>query len=126
MVNLSEANLSGAGPFYANLSEANLSGANLTAACLHWTNLSDANLSDANLSNAILRYAFFEEAFFKNANLEGADFTEAYLGGVKNLTIDQLSKTKTLYKAILGPELETELRAKGFGHLFDVETKNEP
>jgi hypothetical protein len=30
---------------------------------------------------------------------------------------------KTLYKAELDPELEEELRAKGFGHLLDDEPK---
>jgi len=51
-----------------------------------------------------------------NANLEGTN-----LKGAKNLTIDQLSKVKTLYNAKLDPELEEELRKRGYSHLIDDE-----
>ena len=52
--------------------------------------LSDADLSDADLSGADLR----------KADLSGANLTQ-----VKNLSIEQLSKAKTLHEAKLSPEL---------------------
>ena len=85
----------------ANLAKANLTSADLTGATLIEANFARADLSEANLT----------EAKLKRANLKGA----------KNLTVEQLSKAKTLYKAQLDPELEEELRAKGFGKLIDDE-----
>ncbi|MGR3173171.1 MAG: pentapeptide repeat-containing protein [Candidatus Scalindua sp.] len=90
------ANLSGAKLVCADLSDANLvyadlSGANLSRANLMGANLSNANLSSANLSDANLR----------NANLSDADLSHADLNGVIYLSIDELSKVKTLYKAKL-------------------------
>ncbi|AKB20918.1 hypothetical protein MSWH1_0647 [Methanosarcina sp. WH1] len=48
----------------------------------------------------------------EDANLEGANLEGAYLQGAINLTSDQLSKVKTLYKAKLDKELEIPLREK--------------
>jgi hypothetical protein len=72
-----------------------------------------------------------EAADLEGANLEGANLEGSYLvgtnfKGAKNLTVDQLSKAKTLYKTELDEGLEEELRAKGFGHLIDDEPKDEP
>ena len=74
--NLSEANLSG-----ANLSGANLSGANLSEAYLSGADLSEANLSEANLSEAYLSGADLSEANLSEANLSGANLSGANLSG---------------------------------------------
>ncbi|WP_410507230.1 pentapeptide repeat-containing protein [Methanosarcina hadiensis] len=140
----------------ADFEEANLENAQLFECCLEGVNFENGHLENAyitksNLKNIFSRNAhlqgvnFFksnlERAFlprvnFRNAfllsvnlakaNLEGANFEGANLKKVKNLTIDQLSKVKTLYKAELDPELEAELRAKGYSHLLDDEPDDEP
>jgi hypothetical protein len=46
------------------------------------------------------------------ANLEWANLKGTDIQGTKNLTIDQLSKVKTLYKAKLDKELEVQLKEK--------------
>jgi uncharacterized protein YjbI with pentapeptide repeats len=63
--------------------------------------------------NANLRGAFFE-----GTNLEDADLQKADLKGAKNLTIEQLSKVKTLYEAELDEELLIPLKKK-YPALFD-------
>jgi uncharacterized protein YjbI with pentapeptide repeats len=103
LANLQEANL-----YRANLQEADLRGANLQEADLRVANLQEANLLGANLQKAELW----------EANLQEADLSRAELRGAKNLTIDKLSKVKTLYQAILDPELEKQLKEK-HPHLFE-------
>ncbi len=75
---------------------------------LRWTYLREADLRKATLEKACLSYA----------HLNGADLRKANLRGAKNLTIDQLSKAKTLYEAVLDEELEKPLRDK-YPALFD-------
>ena len=99
---------------------ANLIDANFRSADLLGTNLEKSHLIRANLEGAILMRAIFKEANLERANLQGTHFTEA-----KNLTVDQLSKAKTLYKAKLDQEKEAELREKGFGHLLDDEPERD-
>lgn len=123
-------NLQGASPVSANFERVNLEGANLEDAdlmdaSLDRTNLKDVNLSGANLEKAYLGGAYFEETNIEGANLKNANLEYAELKGAKNLTVDQLSKAKTLYMAELDPELEKELRAKGFGYLLDDEPQNQ-
>ncbi len=96
---------------YEDFFDDELKGANLASANLTSANLTNADLSEANLPRADLSKANFSEAKLERTNFKGA----------KNLTVDQLSKAKTLYQAQLDPELEAELRAKGFGHLLDNE-----
>jgi uncharacterized protein YjbI with pentapeptide repeats len=93
-------------------------GADLEKARLIKLNLKNANLKEVNLKNTAIKDTNFEGASFEGANLEYAE-----LKGAQNLTVDQLSKCKTLYKAQLDPELEAELRAKGYSHLLDDEPK---
>lgn len=76
----------------ANLEGAYLCMANLQWAHLYWSNLKGADLEGTNL---------------KGANLKGTD-----LEGVENLTINQLSKVKTLYNATLGEEILIPLKEK--------------
>ena len=71
------------------------------------TNLEEAILCEANLHGADL----------KDTNLNGANLEEADLHCVKNLTIEQLSKVKTLYKAKLDPELREQIE-KDYPHLL--------
>ncbi len=145
-VNLTETNLTEVNLTETNLTETNLTGANLTRA-----NLTRANLGESKLGGIELLKAFADKPDFrithykgtllegelpdeidlgganlKETGLTGAILEGANLKGTENLTIDQLSKTNTLYQAQLDPELEDELRAKGFGHLLDDEPKDEP
>ena len=139
---LTNANLQGANLKNASLGTANCEGADFGAdedfnhsfwgidlprgANLEQAYFSEANLKKANLKFAILKGAKLERANLEEANLENVDLREANLKGAKNLTVDQLSKAKTLFKAQLDEGLEAELRAKGFGHLLDDEPKDEP
>jgi uncharacterized protein YjbI with pentapeptide repeats len=122
-VNLQEADLSG-----ANLKEAylwcadlqrtmlwraNLQGAILIAARFEGANLYDANLQGANLANAHL-----QKANLKVTQLQEVSFESADLIGAKNLTIEQLSKVKTLYQAKLDNELLEQVK-KCCPHLLE-------
>jgi len=99
--------------------EANLKGANLKGA-----NLREAYLEKANLTEAYLEKANLEEANLKNANLREANLSEAHLEkanlrGATNLTIDQLSTVKTLYKVVgLDSTLFEQVR-ENYPHLLE-------
>jgi uncharacterized protein YjbI with pentapeptide repeats len=69
------------------------------------TNLQQANLIRANLQQANLLNANLHKANLLNADLEQASLMYADLREAKNLTIEQLSKVKTLYKAKVDPAL---------------------
>jgi len=84
-----------------------LRNSNLRNAQLFWAHLEGAYLKEADLYGADL-----SKANLFGADLSGADLSKASLYGAKNLTIDQLSTVKTLYKAKLYPRLEEELREK--------------
>jgi uncharacterized protein YjbI with pentapeptide repeats len=79
MLNLEEANLSGADLANATLCWGNLSRANLQGANLKKVNLNEANLARADLTNADLKEAQLAKANFKGAILRGADLSEAIL-----------------------------------------------
>jgi len=121
-VNLSGANLSGANLKDAILSGADLSEANLSGAFLWGTNLEGAKLiesilahailEEANLSGADLSEADLEKADLRNVNLQGADLSATNLQKVKNLTLIQLSKVKTLYQAKLDINLIKKIKEK--------------
>ena len=96
----------------ANLEEADLEGTDFVGANLEEADLEGANLVKANLEEANLKRANLRSANFKGANLKGADFEGANLKEVKELTIDQLSKVKTLYNAKLDDELLIPLKEK--------------
>ncbi len=127
--NLSHVNLKASNMNSANLSNSSLIETNLENTRLNQTNLENSNLnqailkgayaSGANFKDAFLIKANFENAFliktsFKNSylmesNLQnsylmGADFENASLykadlRGAKGLTVEQLTKAKTLYLA---------------------------
>jgi len=136
--NLKEASLRRANLRHANLSDAKLSGTNLSKANLSKANLSNAKLSDADLSSAKLRganlnvadlinvnlaaadlretnmsWANLRDAWLKDADLSGADLTQVY-----NLSINELSDVRSLYKAELDPELKKQVRKK-YPHLLE-------
>ncbi len=110
---LREANL-----LRANLSEADLSGANISGANLWRADLSGANISGAYLNEAYLWRADLTETDLNRANLAEAYLEGANLRGAENLTIEQLSKVRTLYWAKLDPELEMEVKEK-YPHLLE-------
>ena len=105
---LEETDLRGAYLNRADLEEADLSGADLREADLRGAQLRDADLRGANLERANLM-----EANFKRTNLEGTD-----LRWTMFLRAEQLCEAKTLYQAILDPELEREIRQE-CPRLFD-------
>jgi uncharacterized protein YjbI with pentapeptide repeats len=123
--NLESAFLSGSGAQlqqaeldYAILKDADLSYAELKKANLKYANLSKSKLANSNLQEANLSKANLHLANFDGANLIGADFQYSYLLGAKNLTIDQLSKVKTLYQTQLAPELMEQVK-KCCPHLLE-------
>lgn len=145
---LKEVSLQGASIWKSNLKNANLLGANLQDADITSINLQNARLESANLKRAFAFFSKNSYPFIKEANFQGADFDRANLEDVnfikanfnganfshaklkgailnkvnlqeaKNLTIGQLSKVKTLYKAKLDPELEKQIKEK-YPHLLE-------
>jgi hypothetical protein len=123
--NLSNADMYRAFLVKADLRMVSLRGANLEEADLRGANLQKANLGEAKLQKAFLRGADLQEADLRGADLQEADLYEmmlpivdAFPRGTKNLTIDQLSKVETLYKAKLDPELLEQVK-KCCPHLLE-------
>ncbi|AKB47425.1 Pentapeptide repeat family protein [Methanosarcina sp. Kolksee] len=110
---LKEANLEG-----ANLEKADLNGANLEGTELNFVHLEEAYLLNAHFEGAYLLGASLEKAYFKGASLEGAHLLGANLKGAKNLSLYQLSKVNTLYKATLDEKLLEPLKEQ-FPILFE-------
>jgi Uncharacterized low-complexity proteins len=107
LLNLNNTDLQMADLGKANLEMFFIQNANLKLAFLVGANLKRAILGGTNLQLALLL-----RADFQGAKLDGADLTGANLEGAKNLTIDQLSKVKTLYNAKLDEELLIPLKEK--------------
>jgi uncharacterized protein YjbI with pentapeptide repeats len=138
--NLSHVNLNSSNLNSANLSNSSLIETNLENTRLNQTNLENSNLNQANLKGAYASGANFKDAFliksqfenafliktnFKNAflmeaNLQnsylmGADFENASLykadlRGAKGLTVEQLTKAKTLYLAKFDDEILDQIK----------------
>jgi uncharacterized protein YjbI with pentapeptide repeats len=89
----------------ANLEGAYLNEANLQGATLFNAHLEGVDLREANLEGADLNRANFKGADLTGANLTGAELGRANLKGAEGLSLDQLSRVKTLYKAKLDHEL---------------------
>ncbi|TVL98066.1 MAG: hypothetical protein CV087_21700 [Candidatus Brocadia sp. WS118] len=140
---LREANLSGAFLMEANLEGVNLKGSHLGRTFLMGANLRGADLEGAHvkgahtqgtvlvgavlvgavlvkadLIGANLRGANLKRANFRKANLTGADLMEADLTEAKNLTHEQLSKVKILYKTNLDSNLLEKVKEK-YPHLLE-------
>lgn len=75
-------------------------------------------LHDSFLKKANFRKADLVGAYLWGANLVGANLKGAYLWGATLLTIEQLSKVKILFRAILDPELEKQIKDK-YPHLLE-------
>jgi uncharacterized protein YjbI with pentapeptide repeats len=85
----------------------NLQGANLIGA-----NLQGANFVKANLTKANLQGSNFRGSNLPGSSLQGADFQWSNLYRAKNLSLDQLSKVKTLHGVKLDEELLIALKEK--------------
>ena len=138
--NLNYVNLSSSNMNSANISQSSLIESNLENARLNQTNFENSNLnqailkgayaSGANFKDAFLIKAHFENAFLIKANFNnaflmeadlkgcyvmGADFENASLykadlRGAKGLTLDQLSKAKTLYLAKFDDDILEQIK----------------
>lgn len=138
--NLNYANLTGSNLNSANVSQSSLIESNLENARLNQTNFENSNLNQAILKgayasganfkdafliksqfeNAFLIKANFNNAFLMEANLQncylmGADFENASLykadlRGAKGLSVEQLSKVKTLYLARFDDEILEQIK----------------
>lgn len=99
-------------------------GAHLENADFSWSHLEEALLIKAHMERTVFRYAYLQNADFEGADFEGANFEGADFSGARNLTVDQLSKVKTLYKAELDKELLIPLQEK-YSFLFNDPYVNE-
>lgn len=117
---LIETNLENTRLNQTNLENSNLNQAILRAAYASGANFKDAYLIKAQLEGAFLiktnfKNAFLMEANLRNCYLTGADFENASLykadlRGAKGLTVDQLTKAKTLYLAQFDDEILTQIK----------------
>jgi len=133
--NLSKVNLTEANMNTANASNTVLIEAKMTGARLNQTNFENGNLNHADLTKTYASGANFKDAFLIKANFEGAfliktNFNNGYLmeanlrecslteanfenanlykadfRGAEGLTLEQLSKAKSLYLAKFDPEI---------------------
>jgi BTB/POZ domain-containing protein KCTD9 len=138
--NLNYVNLSGSNLNSSNVSQSSLIESNLVNARLNQTNFENSNLNQADLTGAYASGANFKDAFLIKANFEaaflikanfknsflmesnltncylmGADFENASLykadlRGAKGLSIEQLSKVKTLYLAKFDDEILEQIK----------------
>jgi uncharacterized protein YjbI with pentapeptide repeats len=99
--NLNQAILKGAYASGANFKDAFLIKANFEGAFLIKTNFKNSYLMESNLQNSYLMGADFENASLYKADLRGA----------KGLTIEQLTKAKTLYLAKFDDEILEQIKA---------------
>lgn len=138
--NLNYVNLSGSNLNSSNISQSSLIECNLENARLNQTNFENSNLNQANLTGAYASGANFKDSFLIKSNFEGAflikaNFNNAYLmeanlqncylmgadlenaslykadlRGAKGLSIEQLSKVKTLYLARFDDEILQQIK----------------
>ncbi len=128
--NLNSANLNGSFLIESDLNSSRLNQTNFENANLNQASLRGAYASGANFKDSFLIKADFQNAFliktnFRNAKLMetnlngaflmGADFEEAnlYKADLRNctgLTMEQLSKARTLYLAKFDPELQERVQ----------------
>ena len=116
---LIEANLENARLNQTNFENSNLNQGNLKGAYASGANFKDAFLIKTQFENAFLIKANFNNAFLMEANLQncyvmGADFENASLykadlRGAKGLTVEQLSKVKTLYLAKFDDDIQEQI-----------------
>ncbi|MBL7862558.1 MAG: pentapeptide repeat-containing protein [Cyclobacteriaceae bacterium] len=117
---LIETNLENTRLNQTNFENANLNQAALKGAYASGANFKDAFLIKSQFENAFLIKTNFKNAFLMEANLNGsylmgADFENASLykadlRGAKGLTLEQLTKAKTLYLAKFDDELLEQVK----------------
>ena len=112
MFNINLGNLGGINLKRKNLIGAELTDANLKESYFEGANLREANLKKANLVGANLKDAYLREANLEKANLEEVSLEVAFLGEAYGLSLDQLSKVKTLYDTKLDKKLLIPLKVK--------------
>jgi BTB/POZ domain-containing protein KCTD9 len=100
--------------------KAMLAGANFNLAVAIRADFSEAMLIKTNFSGAMLMEACFHKAQLIEADFSDANLYKADLRGVLGLTVEQLSKAKTLQKAQMDELLEAELEVR-FPWLFREE-----
>lgn len=140
-INLNYLKLTGANLNYANLFSSYLIDVNLEGARLNQTNFENANLNQSSLRKSYANGAIFKDTFLIKTDFEGsylikanftnsflmeanlkqsylseADFTNANLykadlRGAKGLTVEQLSKAKTLYLARFDEDIQKQMKA---------------
>jgi hypothetical protein len=118
LVTIYGANLCEAIIHNADLSWANLIKANLSNASIAWSDLVGTNFYGANLSGASFCWAGLSQADFEKADLSGTVFYGVDLKEARGLTIEQLSKVKTLHDSKLDEELFIQL-TKEFPSIFE-------
>ncbi|MCZ8215729.1 MAG: pentapeptide repeat-containing protein, partial [Cyclobacteriaceae bacterium] len=74
------------------------------------TQFEGAFLIKANFNNAYLMEANMQNSYLMGADFENASLYKADLRGAKGLTIEQLSKAKTLYMARFDDEILEEIK----------------
>ncbi len=101
----------------SNLNQANLrgayaSGANFKDAFLIKTQFEGAFLIKTNFRNAFLMEANLQNSYLMGADFENASLYKADLRGAKGLTLEQLSRAKTLYLAKFDDELLEQVKTQ--------------
>lgn len=94
----------------ANLKGAYASGANFKDSFLIKTQFEAAFLIKANFNNAYLMEANLQNSYLMGADFENASLYKADLRGAKGLTVEQLSKAKTLYMARFDDEILDQIK----------------
>jgi BTB/POZ domain-containing protein KCTD9 len=94
----------------ANLQGAYASGANFKDSFLIKSNFDGAFLIKANFSNAFLMEANLQNCYLMGADFENASLYKADLRGAKGLSVEQLSKVKTLYLAKFDDEILEQIK----------------
>lgn len=94
----------------ANLKSAYASGANFKDSFLIKTQFEGAFLIKANFNNAYLMEANLQNSYLMGADFENASLYKADLRGAKGLTVEQLSKAKTLYMARFDDEILEQIK----------------
>jgi len=101
----------------SNFNGAKFKGGTIQDSICDESNFKNSELLNISLKNSDFTGANFQNADFLQANLEDVNFSQANLDGIKNVSIEQLSKVYTLWKAKLDPEMKKEMKEK-YGHLF--------
>lgn len=108
-VRLNQTNLENSNLNNAILKKAYASGANFKDSSLIKVNFEGAFLIKSNFKNAFLMEANLQSAYVTGADFENANLYKADLRQAIGLTLEQLRSAKTIYKALIDPELQKQL-----------------